>query len=171
MCPPWSQGCSARPPIAAGGWQTTSTGGFPCWGCGLGGGLKSDHFHPQQGALSPSRESLVPMARDPGSRLVCFLNFEARLQPYITEYTGQTVLANATRCPASPAIVLLVNRQRARVESVLKKPGCLLWGAFRPGFASSSTPAGSCWLGVLQLIHGLDEDARDANPAKKQFNH
>jgi hypothetical protein len=54
------------------------------------------------------------MARDPGSRLVCFLNFEARLQPYITEDTGQTVLANATRCPASPAIVLLVNRQRAR---------------------------------------------------------
>jgi hypothetical protein len=41
-----------------------------------------------------------------------------------------------------------------------KERDCLLRGCFRPSFASAnaSTPAGC----LLQLIHGLDEGARDA---------
>jgi hypothetical protein len=36
-CPPWSQGCSARPPIAAGARGTSILAvGCPCWGRGLG---------------------------------------------------------------------------------------------------------------------------------------
>jgi hypothetical protein len=45
------------------------------------------------------------------------------------------------------------------------KPDYLLWGCFRSNFASSSTPAGC----VLQLKHGLDHRAREAqNPAVKK---
>jgi hypothetical protein len=51
------------------------------------------------------------------------------------------------------------------IPSEQKEPGdYLLWGCFRSGFASSSTPAGC----LFQLIHGLDEGARGAkSPWKK----
>jgi hypothetical protein len=39
-CPPWSQGCSARPPIAAGVWYKHLDGGVPVLGARFGG-LKS----------------------------------------------------------------------------------------------------------------------------------
>jgi hypothetical protein len=39
-----------------------------------------------------------------------------------------------------------------------KEPDYMLWGCFRWSFASTSTPAGC----LLQLIHGLDEETRDA---------
>jgi hypothetical protein len=39
-----------------------------------------------------------------------------------------------------------------------KEPDYLLWGCFRWGFASASTPAGC----LLPLVHGLDEGARGA---------
>jgi hypothetical protein len=42
-CPPWSQGCSARPPIAAGVWSKHLDGGFPVPGARFGG-LKSVPF-------------------------------------------------------------------------------------------------------------------------------
>jgi hypothetical protein len=43
-CPSWSQGCSARPPIAAGVWYKHLDGGFRVQGVRFGG-LKSDQFH------------------------------------------------------------------------------------------------------------------------------
>jgi hypothetical protein len=36
-CPPWSQGCSARPPIAADVWYKHLDGGFPVQGVRFGG--------------------------------------------------------------------------------------------------------------------------------------
>jgi hypothetical protein len=52
-CPPWSQGCSARPPIAAGVWYKHLDGGFPVQGVRFGG-LKSAQFHlPQVAPSSP----------------------------------------------------------------------------------------------------------------------
>jgi hypothetical protein len=42
-CPPWSQGCSARPPIAAGVWYKHLDGGFPVLGARFGD-LKSVKF-------------------------------------------------------------------------------------------------------------------------------
>jgi hypothetical protein len=44
------------------------------------------------------------------------------------------------------------------------KPDHLLWGCFRSGFASSSTPAGC----LFQLKHGLDEAARGAESGCKK---
>ena len=42
-CPPWSQGCSSRPPTAAGVWYKHLDGGFPVQGVRFGG-LKSVPF-------------------------------------------------------------------------------------------------------------------------------
>jgi hypothetical protein len=42
-CPPWSQGCSAPPSIAAGVWYKHLDGGFPVQGVRFGG-LKSAKF-------------------------------------------------------------------------------------------------------------------------------
>jgi hypothetical protein len=46
------------------------------------------------------------------------------------------------------------------------KPDYLLGGCFRWSFASASTPAGC----LLQLIHGLDESARDAKSQSENCN-
>jgi hypothetical protein len=52
--PPWSQGCPARPPIAAGAcaWYKHLDGGFPVQGVRFGG-LKSDQFHLLEPWLGP----------------------------------------------------------------------------------------------------------------------
>jgi hypothetical protein len=58
-CPPWSQGCSARPPIAAGVWYKHLDGRFPVQGVRFGD-LKSVPFELQQIAAGAARPPPPP---------------------------------------------------------------------------------------------------------------
>jgi hypothetical protein len=68
--------------------------------------------------------------------------------------------------PAAGALIGLTPLPQPLIAFEQFKPDYLLWGALRPSFASASTPAGC----VLQLIHGLDEGARDAKSQSEKSN-
>jgi hypothetical protein len=66
-CPPWSQGCSAHPPIAAGGWYKHLKGGLPVLGVRPVQGLKT-----YQGGHA-ARRAPQPQPQSQPQRLVAMI--------------------------------------------------------------------------------------------------